>query len=102
MINIQDLKDYHQCLKNRGDDVRLLDKVLEKYQERKDKLLEVETQKAEKNRTSKEIAIKRKKGEDTSEMVLAMRNLGDKIQKMQQELNKIEQDYHKSISFFAK
>ena len=99
MINIQDLKDYHQCLKNRGDDVRLLDKVLEKYQERKDKLLEVETQKAEKNRTSKEIAIKRKKGEDTSEMVLAMRNLGDKIQKMQQELNKIEQDYHKQLAF---
>ena len=63
MIDIQsiDLEDYRLCLKDRGYDLQSLEDVIEKNGQRKQWLLKVESQKAERNRISKEIAVKKQK-----------------------------------------
>ena len=95
MIDIQsiDLEDYRVCLKDRGYDLQSLEDVIQKNQQRKQWLSKVESQKAERNRISKEIAVKKQKKEDVSEMILAMKLLGNDIQESEREFKKIEADY---------
>ena len=95
MIDIQsiDLKGYRICLKNRGDNPQLLDDVLEKNKERKKWLLKVESQKAERNRVSKAIAVKKQKGEDASKMISDMKALGVHIQQSEKRLKEVKADY---------
>ena len=95
MIDIQsiDLEDYRICLKDRGYDPRLLDDVIQKNKQKKQWLSKVESQKAERNRISKDIAIKKQNKEDVSKMILAMKSLGIDIQKSEKEFRKVEADY---------
>ena len=100
MIDIQsiDLEDYRICLKDRGYDLQSLEDVIQKNKQRKQWLSKVESQKAEKNRISKEIAVKKQKKEDVSEMVLAMKLLGADIQESEKEFKKVEVDYLEELA----
>ena len=95
MIDIQsiDLEDYRVCLKDRGYDLESLKDVIEKNKQRKQWLSRVEFQKAERNRISKAIAVKKQRKEDASEMILSMKLLGADIQESEKEFKKVEADY---------
>lgn len=92
MIDLQsiDLDTYRSCLKQRGADLQLLDSVIAKNKERKKWILEVETQKAERNRVSRKIALEKQKGQDVSEMIREMKVLGDRIKQSESQLTHIE------------
>src|SRR5690606_10156691 len=54
-------------------------------------LQEVEVQKAERNRSSEEIARRKKQGEDASELLEQMKALSDSIKEKDAELREVEQ-----------
>ena len=71
---------------------------LKKTKKGKKRLLEVESQKAERNRVSKNIAIKKQKGEEALEMISNMKALGTQIQQSEKKLKKIKADYLDQIA----
>ena len=68
-----------------------IDSVLQIDDQRRALLAEVEEKKAEKNRVSKEIPLKKKKGEDVSEIFESMRKLSDEIKGYDERLREIDE-----------
>ena len=67
-----------------------LDKVLELDGKRRELLQETEALKSEKNAESKKIAQAKKKGEDASDAIASMREVGRKISAIDKELGEVE------------
>lgn len=57
-------------------------------------ITEVESLRAEKNRVSDEIAVKKKNKEDASDMIEAMKQIGPKTKQLEQELAQVEEEFH--------
>ncbi len=77
-------------LKKRNIDVDLT-RFLQAEATRKESLAEVEVMKAEKNAVSKEIGVLKKKGEDATEIMEKMRELGDKITALDAKVKEAEE-----------
>ena len=67
-----------------------LDKVLELDGKRRELLQETEALKSEKNAESKKIAQAKKNGEDASDAIASMREVGRKISAIDKELGEVE------------
>jgi seryl-tRNA synthetase len=79
-----------QGIEKRGQDASVLDQLLAADERRRSLLVEVETLKAERNRVSGEIAkVKAAKG-DASEMIAAMRAVGDRIKGLEEQTREAE------------
>jgi seryl-tRNA synthetase len=79
-----------QGIEKRGQDTSVLDQLLAADERRRSLLVEVETLKAERNRVSGEIAkVKAAKG-DASEMIAAMRSVGDRIKGLEEQTREAE------------
>lgn len=68
-----------------------LTRFLQAEETRKQLLAEVEQMKAERNATSKEIGILKKNGQDASEIMAKMRELGDKIAELDVKVREAEE-----------
>lgn len=94
MLNIKRVRenpeDVREGLRKRSGEYDI-DSVLQIDDQRRALLAEVEEKKAEKNRVSKEIPLKKKKGEDVSEIFESMRKLSDEIKGYDERLREIDE-----------
>lgn len=94
MLNIKRVREnpeeVREGLKKRSGEYDI-DSVLQIDDQRRALLAEVEEKKAEKNRVSKEIPLKKKKGEDVSEIFESMRKLSDEIKGYDERLREIDE-----------
>lgn len=67
-----------------------LDRILAKDEERRLLLRQVEVMKAERNRSSEEIAQQKRQGNDASSLMTAMRDLGDEIKRIDSQVRELE------------
>ncbi len=81
----------------KGVDAEVVDVVLKHDGARRSKLFEVEELKAKRNAVSKEIGAKKKSGEDTSDIQAEMRNLGECISSLDQEVEDISGKLHEAM-----
>ncbi len=91
-----DIKRMRECpdevkagLTSRGADAEVVDSVLALDRERRELLTKVENLKSERNSTSKQIGQLKRNGEDTSDVQLAMREMGAKIAALDQDVHDV-------------
>jgi len=89
--------DIRAGLKARGSETDVVDGVLELDRERRELLTEVESKKSERNRVSKDIGRLKKSGEETSEVQLAMRELGAKIAALDEDVRAVDGRLHELV-----
>jgi seryl-tRNA synthetase len=77
-------------LESRGLDTGPVDRILDLDSRRRGLLTDVEGLKAERNRVSKDIGARKKKGEDTREAQASMRELGERIDGLDAEVREID------------
>lgn len=77
-------------LKRKGADPALLDAVLDFDKKRRELLTEVESLKNKRNTVSKEVGVRKKNGEDTTEIQAEMRALGERINALDKEVADVE------------
>jgi len=80
-----------QTLVNKGVDVDL-DRILELDVERRQILTEVESLKARRNDVSKQVGVLKKQGQDASEIIAEMGNIGDRIKELDERSRVVEED----------
>jgi len=76
-----------------------IDQILKLDEQRREIIRGVEKLKAERNKVSAEIAMKKKSGEDASEAIAAMREAGDKIGAQDQALRELEAELKKHLDW---
>ncbi|ACL18078.1 seryl-tRNA synthetase [Desulfitobacterium hafniense DCB-2] len=79
-----------EALKKRNSNVSL-DAFLEQEEERRKLLFEVESLKAQRNTVSEEVGRRKKHGEDAEQLILEMREVGQKVKNLEDKLGEIEQ-----------
>lgn len=85
------LAAYRRCVINRKGDAALVDRVLERNQERKKLIAEVESNKAEQNRVGQLIAQMKKNKQDASAELEEMQKISHRNKTLQDELVAAEQ-----------
>lgn len=81
MIDVKSLErpeyadEYRKSLKNRGEDPKAVDRVLELNAKRKNLITSQETLRAEQNRVGEEIAKRKRAKEDASELLASMQGI---------------------------
>lgn len=97
MLDIKFIREHSEevktCLLNRHNSFDV-DEVLALDQRRRELLAETETLKSQKNAESKKIAVAKKNGEDATEAITAMREVGQKISAIDKELSEVEEKLH--------
>lgn len=83
---------YRNDLKNRGDDPQKLDQLLELNQKRKTLVNEAETQRAEQNQISKEVAKRKQVGEDATELLNQLQSISSQVKKAMAEADQTTRD----------
>lgn len=93
MLDIKMIRDCPDAvragLKARGAESDVVDTVLSLDQQRREALTHVETKKNERNRISKTIGERRKRGEDTSETQAQVRLLGEEIAALDEDVRRV-------------
>lgn len=93
MLDIKRMREFPDEVKagltSRGADAEVVDSVLELDRERRELLTKVENLKSERNSTSKQIGQLKRNGEDTSDVQLAMREMGAKIAALDQDVHDV-------------
>ena len=93
MLDIKFIRENTEAVRknllNRHNDFDL-DEVLQLDEKRRELLKQTESLKSKRNAESKNIAIAKKKGEDASAAITAMREVGDEISRIDKELDQIE------------
>ncbi|AGA67587.1 seryl-tRNA synthetase [Desulfitobacterium dichloroeliminans LMG P-21439] len=80
-----------EALQKRNSNVSL-DEFLNQEEERRKLLFDVETLKAKRNTVSEEVGRRKKSGEDAEQLILEMREVGQDIKSLEEQLTKIEND----------
>lgn len=81
-----------QALKNRREDVSLIDKYLSLDEKWRSYTVDVDGLKAKRNAVSEEIGKLKQKGEKTEDLVAEMKELSDKIKKLEETQKKTEEE----------
>lgn len=98
MLDIRGLRERPQearaALSRRGDPtfLELLDRALAADEKRRELIGEVEALKAERNRTSREIGDRKRRGEEAGALIEEMREVADRIRRLDDELSEVEGD----------
>ncbi len=94
----ENTKEIKEALNNRNENLSdTIDKLLALDDERKQLLQKKEALRAEQNKISKEIPLKKKNGEDVSETLQEMSKLKEEIKVDDEKLSKIEEKIKNSI-----
>ncbi|MDR6225347.1 serine--tRNA ligase [Desmospora profundinema] len=95
MLDIKWLRNHMDLVRekyqHRGEDVSGLDIILDLDEQRRRGLAETEQLKNRRNTVSKEIAQKKKAGEDASAVILEMRQVGDRIKELDEEIRQVDE-----------
>ena len=101
MLDIKLIRENKELVKNaiskKNINPLIIDEILEIDEKRRSKIKEVETLKAENNKVSAEIAKLKKEGKDTTDIIQKMRDVSDKIKKLDDELLAIEEEFNKKM-----
>ncbi|SDX27242.1 seryl-tRNA synthetase [Marininema mesophilum] len=89
-----DMETVKLKLAHRGEDISGLHSVIKLDEQRRRSLQETEELKSRRNAVSKEIAQKKKAGEDATESIVEMRQVGDRIKELDDQLRQIEEELH--------
>jgi seryl-tRNA synthetase len=81
-------------LEKRGADTAVMDRILGLDQTRRDQLQDVETLKNRRNTVSREIGILKKQGQDTAAIQAEMREVGQRIAVLDEEVRKTDDALH--------
>ncbi|WP_251943746.1 serine--tRNA ligase [Staphylococcus sp. Marseille-Q5304] len=82
----------------RGMDDSVVDDVLKLDDQRRELISKAEEMKAERNKVSGEIAQKKRNKENADDAIAAMRNLGDEIKALDEQLNKVDAELNDQLS----
>lgn len=81
-----------QALENRGKSLEDVNRFTELDTRRRELLFEVEQLKNRRNTVSQEVAVKKRAGEDAEALILEMRDVGDRIKVLDEEVRTVETD----------
>ncbi|MDR2867510.1 MAG: serine--tRNA ligase [Acholeplasmatales bacterium] len=76
---VENKEEVKKILSNRNGDYSFIDTIVEKYNQRKVNLLEVEQAKSQRNNLSKEIGLYKRTGQDATELMNKVSALADQI-----------------------
>jgi len=97
MLDIKRIRDneveVREGLINRNADTKVLDDFIEADKKRRSILTEVETLKSQRNSASKDIGLKKRNGEDTTEIQNQMKELGQQIASLDKDAKEIEESF---------
>ena len=97
MLDIKRIRDneaeVREGLINRNADTKVLDDFIEADKKRRAILTEVETLKSQRNSASKDIGLKKRNGEDTTEIQNQMKELGQQIATLDKDAKEIEESF---------
>jgi len=86
-----------QALQNRGKSLDDVNRFLELDVKRRELLQEVEVLKNRRNTVSQEVAAKKKAGEDAEALILEMRDVGDRIKVLDEEVRTVEEELNVTL-----
>ncbi|KKB33330.1 Seryl-tRNA synthetase [Bacillus thermotolerans] len=100
-INVLDVKvlranfeEVKKRLQHRGEDLSALDSFEQLDEKRRSLIAETEELKARRNNVSQEIAQLKREKKDADHLIKEMREVGDRIKEIDQELNTIEEEFN--------
>ena len=79
-------------LTNRGEDLTDLDKFVGLDEKRRDLIAKVEVLKAERNEVSQKVAEMKRNKENADDVIARMREVGDEIKTLDEQLHQVEED----------
>lgn len=85
-------EEVKQKLAHRGEDLTDLDRFGDLDQKRRDLIAETEQLKAKRNEVSKQISLLKKEKKDADDKIVEMREVGDRIKSIDQELKQVEEE----------
>lgn len=85
-------EEYRRSLKNRGEDPRLLDQLLEINAKRKALITEAETKKAEQNKAGEEIARRKRNKEDASDLLAQMQSIAVQAKELEAKAAQMDEE----------
>ncbi|MEB7413067.1 serine--tRNA ligase [Mammaliicoccus sciuri] len=96
MLDIRLIRSEPEFVKDkvakRGDDPKVIDEILELDQKRRELIAQTEELKSRRNKVSGEIAQKKRNKENADDVILEMRQVGDQIKEIDQNLNQLNED----------
>lgn len=84
--------EYRKSLKNRGEDPKAVDKILDLNQKRRQIITQQESLRAEQNRVGEEIAKKKRAKEDASEMLKSMQGIAAQGKELEQKVAEAQRE----------
>lgn len=96
MLDIRLIRSEPEFVKDkvakRGDDPKVIDEILELDKKRRELIAQTEELKSRRNKVSGEIAQKKRNKENADDVILDMRQVGDQIKEIDQNLNQLNED----------
>jgi seryl-tRNA synthetase len=98
MIDVRSLEkpefaeEYRASLKNRGDDPKWVDRMLDLNQARRQAITQQEVLRAEQNKVGEEIARKKRDKEDASDLLAQMKGIADQVKELDLKVQQAESD----------
>lgn len=96
MLDIRLIRSEPEFVKDkvakRGDDPKVIDEILELDKKRRELIAQTEEFKSRRNKVSGEIAQKKRNKENADDVILEMRQVGDQIKEIDQNLNQLNED----------
>lgn len=96
MLDIRLIRSEPEFVKDkvakRGDDPKVIDEILELDKKRRELIAQTEELKSRRNKVSGEIAQKKRNKENADDVILEMRQVGDQIKEIDQNLNQLNED----------
>lgn len=96
MLDIRLIRSEPEFVKDkvakRGDDPKVIDEILELDKKRREIIAQTEELKSRRNKVSGEIAQKKRNKENADDVILEMRQVGDQIKEIDQNLNQLNED----------
>ncbi len=97
----QDTEDVKARVAKRGDDASVIDEILNLDERRRELIQQTEELKSKRNKASEEIAQKKRNKENADDAIQAMRDVGDEISAIDQQLNETEAVFKDKMSRVA-
>lgn len=96
MLDIRLIRSEPEFVKDkvakRGDDPKVIDEILELDKKRRELIAQTEELKSRRNKVSGEIAQKKRNKENADDVIIEMRQVGDQIKEIDQNLNQLNED----------
>lgn len=96
MLDIRLIRSEPEFVKDkvakRGDDPKVIDEILELDKKRRELIAQTEELKSRRNKVSGEIAQKKRNKENADDVILEMRQVGEQIKEIDQNLNQLNED----------